>query len=124
MRIVDLPRNVDGAEIAGWEPGPGTRRKSAVALAGPLHRRAASVAPDWIEFAVGGNDRIAHADFFAIINERGAAKREEHHGCDSRPRFSLAIPPRPRDVPRKILVGQSPPPPHAAAQLSSALSHP
>src|SRR5260370_40754306 len=115
MRIVDLPRNVDGAEIAGWEPGPGTRRKSAVALAGPLHRRAASVATDWIEFAVGGNDRIAHADFFAIINERRAAKREEHHGCDSRPRFGVAIARVTRDVPRKIVIGERPRRPGAAA---------
>src|SRR5258708_19463576 len=90
MRNVDLPRDVDGGESAGWEPGRVTGRESAVALAGPLHRRAASVAPDWIEFAVGGNDRIPHANFFAIINERRAANREGLHGSPSPPPFAFA----------------------------------
>src|SRR5258708_26121288 len=116
MRNVDLPRDVDGGESAGWEPGRVTGRESAVALAGPWQRRAESVATDWIEFAVGGNDRIAHADFFAIINERRAAKREEHHGCDSRPRFGVAVARVTRDVPRKIVIGESPRRPGAGAE--------
>src|SRR5580704_184614 len=90
--IVRLARDVDGFEVAAWQPGVGAGGESAGwSVGGPLHRRAATVASDRIEFAVGGDWRIAHPDFLAVVDERRAAQREEHHRCDARPRLTVTV---------------------------------
>jgi hypothetical protein len=53
-------------------------RESAVALAGPLHRRAGALA--LVEGQI-----VAHPDLVAILQHRRARQREEHRECQLQP---------------------------------------
>ncbi|VCU07348.1 hypothetical protein RHODGE_RHODGE_00450 [Rhodoplanes serenus] len=65
--LIAVDRIHDGRQI---EPGRITTREAAVAIRGPLHRRAHAV-------AIAQIDVVAHADLVAVVDDRGAGQGQE-----------------------------------------------
>ena len=72
--------------------------------------------PTGSRLLLGRDFRIAHPDFFAVVNEGRAAQRQQHHRRDAGARVSVATARVARDMAREIVIRQRPGRPRAGSE--------